>query len=591
MRLNIHYGLLVLCSFATATIADSFNTGATLDPEVYMKVVKIPPLARGDYDELPNVVSLKNYVPPVGNQGSSGSCVGWSSVYAARTLAEQRRLNLSSPEQRLNSRFSPAYIYNQIRLNKQSCEDGSYVSAALTLMRDQGVLPLAQFPYSDEYCYRLPTPSEKQQAAAFRIDDFRRLGSRYHRSSLHLSTRKALHRGHPVVIGMLVGESFMQHEGSASVQFSSGDDLAYDNNSLQDYGGHAMTVIGYDDTKDGGAFEIMNSWGTDWGNKGFVWLKYHDYNRWVREAYELIPPPRIIPVPVVKKPQPNFTAEVRFIDFNGMELPLKQVGNNSQLVSGLGSGSRFRVELTMLDDSYLYILGADKASNDHVVLFPHGQSVSPYIGRGETMLLPGPTEDYFTQLNDVQGVDYFVVLMSRQPIDVTEVKRQLNSGKHLAIEQRLKAAIGEKLIAFGDVNHVSPAKLSAYLSNEHVLANIVQMNHGKRRALGKDNNAPKIVIVSPEEETTARHLENHNTNVRYVSGKEVILLGKAQDQSLIQSVVIKQAFEVKFSSRGAFRARIDISELVGNGRMIIDIDAIDAIGNRANKKIILVRTH
>ena len=34
-------------------------------------------------------------------------------------------------------------------------------------------------------------------------------------------------------------------------------------------GGHAMVVVGYDDDKYGGAFEILNSWGTYWGNKGF----------------------------------------------------------------------------------------------------------------------------------------------------------------------------------------------------------------------------------------------------------------------------------------------------------------------------------
>ena len=33
---------------------------------------------------------------------------------------------------------------------------------------------------------------------------------------------------------------------------------------------HAMTIIGYDDNKYGGAFEVMNSWGEAFGNKGFV---------------------------------------------------------------------------------------------------------------------------------------------------------------------------------------------------------------------------------------------------------------------------------------------------------------------------------
>ena len=37
-------------------------------------------------------------------------------------------------------------------------------------------------------------------------------------------------------------------------------------------GGHANTIIGYDDTKQ--AFLVQNSWGTSWGNAGFYYLPY-----------------------------------------------------------------------------------------------------------------------------------------------------------------------------------------------------------------------------------------------------------------------------------------------------------------------------
>ena len=37
-------------------------------------------------------------------------------------------------------------------------------------------------------------------------------------------------------------------------------------------GGHAVPIIGYDDTK--GVFLCQNSWGTSWGNKGFFLLPY-----------------------------------------------------------------------------------------------------------------------------------------------------------------------------------------------------------------------------------------------------------------------------------------------------------------------------
>jgi C1A family cysteine protease len=40
-----------------------------------------------------------------------------------------------------------------------------------------------------------------------------------------------------------------------------------------------MCIVGFDDTKFGGAFEIANSWGDDWANGGFIWIRYDDlYN-------------------------------------------------------------------------------------------------------------------------------------------------------------------------------------------------------------------------------------------------------------------------------------------------------------------------
>ena len=40
--------------------------------------------------------------------------------------------------------------------------------------------------------------------------------------------------------------------------------------------GHAVTIIGFNDNKYGGCFEIMNSWGSEYGDNGFMWIKYDD---------------------------------------------------------------------------------------------------------------------------------------------------------------------------------------------------------------------------------------------------------------------------------------------------------------------------
>ncbi len=45
---------------------------------------------------------------------------------------------------------------------------------------------------------------------------------------------------------------------------------------------HAITIVGWDDTKETqdsgnpGAYLVMNSWGTDWGDEGLFWIAYND---------------------------------------------------------------------------------------------------------------------------------------------------------------------------------------------------------------------------------------------------------------------------------------------------------------------------
>ena len=61
-----------------------------------------------------------------------------------------------------------------------------------------------------------------------------------------------------------------------------------------DRGSHAVTIIGYNDTlttHDGpGAFKMINSWGTGWGQSGFWWMSYvaaRNANRTAQAGYDL----------------------------------------------------------------------------------------------------------------------------------------------------------------------------------------------------------------------------------------------------------------------------------------------------------------
>jgi C1A family cysteine protease len=69
----------------------------------------------------------------------------------------------------------------------------------------------------------------------------------------------------PLVFGAFVDDSFSYWSGSDVM-------TANDIFDGSESGGHAMTIVGYDDTKN--AFRIVNSWANTWGDNGFAWISY-----------------------------------------------------------------------------------------------------------------------------------------------------------------------------------------------------------------------------------------------------------------------------------------------------------------------------
>ena len=57
----------------------------------------------------------------------------------------------------------------------------------------------------------------------------------------------------------------------------------YGFNSKLVNGTHCVLIVGYDDNKS--AFKIINSWGKDWGNDGYLWIDYTAFDEYIREAY------------------------------------------------------------------------------------------------------------------------------------------------------------------------------------------------------------------------------------------------------------------------------------------------------------------
>jgi len=122
-------------------------------------------------------------------------------------------------------------------------------------------------------------------ALPFRIENFGLLD--LNRSDWMTIMKTFVANDIPVVIGADVTDDFSP--SSYGGQIDRNGIWNYSSANSTAIGGHAMCVLGYNDNVAGGAFLVRNSWGSDFGDEGDVWVKYRDFRQVVKEAWVIRP--------------------------------------------------------------------------------------------------------------------------------------------------------------------------------------------------------------------------------------------------------------------------------------------------------------
>ncbi len=418
-------------------------TGGFLDPRQFEKAEIYEPLADDNSrNPLPESANLQRFAPQVRNQGQQGSCVAWSSAYAARTILESARTGQNQ------TIFSPAFLYNQIGL--QGCQ-GSYIIQAMEYMTKQGSVPYNQFPYNENDCETQPDMSLINEAAQHKMRGFNRLSLGDRNDAIDIrAIKENLAQGAPVVIGMMVGQSFMQGMLGKDVWIPEAGDK-----SMMGFGGHAICVVGYDDKKYGGAFLIMNSWGPEWGNNGFGWIRYPEFNYYVREAYGLDPMQK-----VGAAANAPLQCEIGLVQvaYDGKKtiptgyIQLKNQGDNRFITSTpVGIGTRFKIEIKNSTECYIYIFGKETDGSEYV-LFPYPRQddptkskYSPFCGITGYRLFP---RDKSMKPDSIGTRDMIVFMVSKEPLDWDGINKSVNAQpRNLDYSARVRGAISQRGIA------------------------------------------------------------------------------------------------------------------------------------------------
>jgi hypothetical protein len=214
--------------------------------------------------------SLEQFLPEIGNQGQTPSCVGWSSTYYALTIAKRIEMGKNYPA------FSPWSSFNryQTRKFKSTCENGCWIEEVLLILQNEGS------PTYEDYEIKHCAFDSSRRIYKDKLLSWNRI------SNSRDQIKSALLFNYPVVIGisimqsydgMMLGSKYINENGILNLN-------TFENSQLG--GGHAMCIVGFNDTLEGGAFKIVNSWGKEWGKNGFCWLKYSDL-KYISNAFFL----------------------------------------------------------------------------------------------------------------------------------------------------------------------------------------------------------------------------------------------------------------------------------------------------------------
>jgi C1A family cysteine protease len=214
---------------------------------------------------LPASADLRAWCSPIEDQGDLGSCTANAGV-ALFEYFERRAFSKHLDASRL-------FLYKVTRnLMGAKGDTGAELRDTMKAMVLFGVPPEKYWPYKISRYEEEPTPFCYAFAQSYQAVKYYRLDPPGTAPSKALGEiRKSLAAQLPVMFGFSV-YSCMPGVGDGK------GEIPYPEPGDKLEGGHAVVAVGYDDGKkigkDKGALLIRNSWGTEWGEKGYGWLPY-----------------------------------------------------------------------------------------------------------------------------------------------------------------------------------------------------------------------------------------------------------------------------------------------------------------------------
>ena len=200
-------------------------------------------------------VDLREKCPKVYNQGELGSCT--ANALACAIQFDEMKQNLLN-----NETPSRLFIYYNERDMEGNVDNdtGASLRDGVKCINNIGYCNEKQWPYDIEKFREKPTGDCYDFARKHKSLSYKRV----QQDEIHI--KSVLNMGFPIVFGISVYESF-ESEDVAKTGI-----VPLPEKEERMLGGHAIVLVGFDNEKK--LFIFRNSWGEDWGDKGYGYLPF-----------------------------------------------------------------------------------------------------------------------------------------------------------------------------------------------------------------------------------------------------------------------------------------------------------------------------
>lgn len=397
----------------------------------------------GGKGTLQSKVDLTAYCPTPGNQGSSNSCSGWATSYSAMTILRAIVGTYRGTAAVNKMAHSANFIYNHLFHNAGTAR-GVSITRMLQEMKEYGVCLENTFPNGIPYQQK-PSRVAYAEAEKYKINDFKILfdpalgiddfkaffsGNTMNEYKIFI-TKTFLNDSFPVMIAMNTPVEFVH------LKLNKGEvwNPNLDNNNVLDTKGHAVTVVGYDDKDQ--SFTLMNSYGKDWGQRGFIKISYTGFAQLaVQACIFTIKGKGFKGEDDLNQYSSSFHIRVPHSDDKSPNTIAKS--NFPKVVLDTESNVYSFSDYTALNDHVFQLVCDSRLGNLQFNLFNIDQRTNRalHIGLDNQTVFPGE-QSYFQVVDN--AFEYLILTISNF---------ELNNSKHLAEDlNNTKGEVGDKLKA------------------------------------------------------------------------------------------------------------------------------------------------